>query len=142
MSKVVVSACLLGENCKYNGGNNCSPAVAEFLQGREVIPVCPECLAGLGVPRPPIEIVGDDVQTKSGKSVGAALQQSIAEILAQLSEEQIECAVLKSRSPTCGVKQVYDGSFSGTLVDGMGMLARALQKAGYTVIDSEEIGTF
>lgn len=142
MSKVVVSACLLGENCKYNGGNNYSPAVAEFLQGREVIPVCPECLAGLGVPRPPIEIVGDDVQTKSGKSVGAALQQSIAEILAQLSEEQIECAVLKSRSPTCGVKQVYDGSFSGTLVDGMGMLARALQKAGYTVIDSEEIGTF
>ena len=139
MGKVVVSACLLGENCKYNGGNNFSPAVAEFLRGKEVIPVCPECLAGLGVPRPPIEIVGDDVQTREGKSVGEALQRAIAEILAQLADEQIECAVLKSRSPTCGVKQVYDGSFSGTLVDGMGMLAKALYAAGYTVIDSEEI---
>ena len=140
MGKVVVSACLLGENCKYNGGNNFSPAVAEFLRGKEVIPVCPECLAGLGVPRLPIEIVGDDVQTKEGKSVGAALQRAIAEILAQLADEQIECAVLKSRSPTCGVKQVYDGSFSGALVDGMGMLAKALHMAGYKVIDSEQIG--
>ena len=139
MSKVVVSACLLGENCKYNGGNNFSPAVAEFLRDKEVIPVCPECLAGLGVPRSPIEIVGDDVQTKEGRSVGAALQQAIAEILTMLSKEQIECVVLKSRSPTCGVKQVYDGSFSGTLTDGMGVLAQALKKAGYTVIDSEEI---
>ena len=139
MGKVVVSACLLGENCKYNGGNNFSPAVAEFLRGKEVIPVCPECLAGLGVPRPPIEIVGDDVQTREGKSVGEALQRAIAEILAQLADEQIECAVLKSRSPTCGVNQVYDGCFSGTLVDGMGMLAKALYAAGYTVIDSEEI---
>ena len=139
MGKVVVSACLLGENCKYNDGNNFSPAVAEFLRGKEVIPVCPECLAGLGVPRSPIEIVGDDVQTREGMSVGEALQRAIAEILAQLADEQIECAVLKSRSPTCGVKQVYDGSFSGTLVDGMGMLAKALYAAGYTVIDSEEI---
>lgn len=141
MGKVVVSACLLGENCKYNGGNNFSPAVAEFLRDREVIPVCPERLAGLGVPRSPIEIVGDDVRTKEGKSVTEALQRAIDEILAQLADEQIECAVLKSRSPTCGVKQVYDGSFSGTLVDGMGMLSQALHKAGYTVIDSEEIGT-
>ena len=140
MGKVVVSACLLGENCKYNGGNNFSPAVAEFVRGREVIPVCPERLAGLGVPRPPIEIVGDNVLTKEGKSVGEVLQRAIAEILAQLADEQIECAVLKSRSPTCGVKQVYDGSFSGTLVDGMGMLAKALHTAGYTVMDSEEIG--
>ena len=136
--KIVVSACLLGENCKYNGGNNLSPAVAEFVQGREVIPVCPELLAGLGVPREPIEIVGGKVLRKDGTSVDCQLKKAIAQILAQLEGEQIECAILKSRSPTCGVKQVYDGTFTGTLVDGMGVLAAALKERGYKVLDSED----
>ena len=136
--KVVVSACLLGENCKYNGGNNFSPEVAAYLQGKEVIPVCPEMLAGLGVPRTPIEIVGEDVKTRDGQSVGAVLSKAVREILKQLEGQEIACAILKSRSPTCGVKQIYDGTFSGTLVDGMGVLADALRKNGYPVIDSED----
>ena len=136
--KVVVSACLLGENCKYNGGNNYSDAVAEFVKGREVIPVCPERLAGLGVPREPIEIVDGVVRHKDGTSVDEALRKAVAEILAQLDGQDIECVILKSRSPTCGVKQVYDGTFSGKLVDGMGVLAAALRKKGYNVVDSED----
>ena len=136
--KVVVSACLLGENCKYNGGNNYSREVAAFLEGKEVIPVCPEMLAGLGVPRTPIEIVGEDVKTRDGQSVGAALSMAVEEILAQLDGQEIACAILKSRSPTCGVKQIYDGTFSGTLVDGMGVLAAALKENGYNVLDSED----
>lgn len=136
--KVVVSACLLGENCKYNGGNNESAAVRAYVNGREVIAVCPERLAGLGVPRPPIEIVGDDVMTGDGRSVGQALRGAIDQILSQLEHEDVECAILKSRSPTCGVKQVYDGTFSGKLVDGMGVLAAALKEKGYLVIDSED----
>lgn len=136
--KIVVSACLLGENCKYNGENNYSSAVAELIKGREVIPVCPERLAGLGVPREPIEIVDGVVRRKDGTSVDGALRNAIAQILAQLEGEDIECVILKSRSPTCGVKQVYDGSFSGTLVDGMGVLAAALREKGYKVIDSED----
>lgn len=136
--KIVVSACLLGENCKYNGGNNFAPNVVEFAKGREVIPVCPERLAGLGVPREPIEIVDGIVRRKDGTSVNEALRKAIDEILAQLEGEQIECVILKSRSPTCGVKQVYDGTFTGTLVDGMGVLAAALREKGYVVIDSEE----
>ena len=136
--KVVVSACLLGENCKYNGGNNYSDAVAEFVKGREVIPVCPERLAGLGVPREPIEIVDGIVRYKDGTSVDEALRKAVAEILAQLDGQDIECVILKSRSPTCGVKQVYDGTFSGKLVDGMGVLAAALRKKGYNVVDSED----
>ena len=136
--KVVVSACLLGENCKYNGGNNFAPEVAAYLQDKEVIPVCPEMLAGLGVPRTPIEIVGDDVKTRDGQSVGAALFNAVADILTQLDGQNIACAILKSRSPTCGVKQIYDGTFSGKLVDGMGVLADALRKNGYHVIDSED----
>ena len=136
--KVVVSACLLGENCKYSGGNNFASNVAEFVRGREVIPVCPERLAGLGVPREPIEIVDGIVRRKDGTSVNEELRKAVAEILDQISGEEIECVILKSRSPTCGVKQVYDGTFTGTLVDGMGVLAAALQEKGYKVIDSED----
>ena len=136
--KVVVSACLLGEHCKYNGGNNYSDAVADLVKGREVIPVCPERLAGLGVPREPIEIVDGVVRHKDGTSVDEALRKAVAEILAQLDGQDIECVILKSRSPTCGVKQVYDGTFSGKLVDGMGVLAAALREKGYKVVDSED----
>ena len=136
--KIVVSACLLGENCKYNGGNNYSDAIAEFVKGREVIPVCPERLAGLGIPREPIEIVDGVVRRKDGTSVDDALRDAVEQILAELKGQDIECVILKSRSPTCGVKQVYDGSFSGKLVDGMGVLAAELQKNGYKVVDSED----
>ena len=136
--KIVVSACLLGENCKYNGGNNFCEAVTDFVKGREVIPVCPERLAGLGVPREPIEIVHGEVRHKDGTSVDDVLRNAVDQILAQLEGEDIECVILKSRSPTCGVKQVYDGTFSGTLVDGMGVLAAALHEKGYRVIDSED----
>ena len=140
--KIVVSACLLGEKCKYNGGCNYSDAVAEFVKGREVIPVCPEVKAGLGVPRIPVEIVNGVVKDKNGNSVDDCLRKAVAEILAELEKEPIECVILKSRSPTCGVKQVYDGTFSGKLIDGMGVLAEALQKAGYQVIDSEDVCNF
>lgn len=136
--KIVVSACLLGENCKYNGGNNYSDAIAEFVKGREVIPVCPERLAGLGIPREPIEIVDGVVRRKDGTSVHDVLRDAVEQILAELKGQDIECVILKSRSPTCGVKQVYDGSFSCKLVDGMGVLAAELQKNGYKVMDSED----
>ena len=137
--KILVSACLLGENCKYNGGNNFSQKVADFAQGREVIPVCPETLAGLGIPRIPIEIRGDRVISQTGEDVTDRLNAAIATILDQMKDSQIECAILKSRSPTCGVRQVYDGTFTGTLVDGSGVLAAALKNAGYRVIDAEDL---
>lgn len=137
--KIVVSACLLGSNCKYNGGNNFDPAVAAFVEGREVIPVCPEVLAGLGVPRTPIEIVNGELKDRYGNSVAARMAGAVETILEQLEGEQIECVILKSRSPTCGVRQVYDGTFTGTLVDGAGVLAQALMAAGYRVIDAEEL---
>ncbi len=135
--KVLVSACLLGRNCKYNGGNNRNERVQAFLEGKEILEVCPEKV--LGVPRIPMEIVDGVLINKAGVNVDAAMRTSVAEILGRLHGEEVECAILKSRSPTCGVKQVYDGSFSGQLVDGMGILARALQDAGYQVIDSEDV---
>lgn len=137
--KIVVSACLLGENCKYNGGNNYSEKVAQFVSGWEVIPVCPERLAGLGIPRTPIEIRDGRVISRDGEDVTAVLNEAVGQILAQLKSEDVQCVVLKSRSPTCGVKQVHDGTFTGTLVDGMGVLAKALTDAGYKVLDAEDL---
>lgn len=137
--KVLVSACLLGENCKYNGGNNYSEAVNKFLEGKAVIPVCPERLAGLGIPRTPIEIVGDTLMTRDGENVDALLRQAVEKLLEELEGEQIGCAVLQSRSPTCGVNQVYDGSFSGKLIPGSGVFARALKEKGYTVLDAADV---
>lgn len=137
MKKIIVSACLLGENCKYSGGNNYDPRVAEFVQGREVILVCPEVLAGLGIPRTPIEICNGRVISREGMDVDDAIRTTVAKILEQLKNETIDCAVLKARSPTCGVRQVYDGTFTGTLVDGSGVLAQALRSAGYEVMDNE-----
>jgi uncharacterized protein YbbK (DUF523 family) len=137
--KVLVSACLLGRNCKYNGGNNYREKVEEFLRGKEVIEVCPEMLAGLGVPRTPIEIRDGEVVSRDGNSVDTAIRAAVAQVLQGIRDEQIECCILKSRSPTCGVHQIYDGTFTGTLVDGAGVLAQALKEAGYRVLDDEDL---
>ena len=135
--RVLVSACLLGRNCKYSGGNSFSPRVADFLRNREAVAVCPELMAGLGVPRTPMEIVDGLLTDREGKVHDGALRAVVAEILEQYGD--VGCAVLKSRSPTCGVRQIYDGSFSGHLIDGAGVLARALLDAGWQVYDSEEL---
>ena len=137
--KVLVSACLLGRNCKYNGGNNFSEKTVEYVKGKEVIEACPEVLAGLGIPRIPIEIVNGELRDRDGVSKDAVLREAIAKILTQIDGEEIECAILKSRSPTCGVRQVYDGTFSGTLRDGSGLFAQALMAADIRVIDVEEL---
>lgn len=137
--KILVSACLLGENCKYNGGNNYSPEVVEFVKDREVISVCPEMAAGFGCPRIPMEIVDGVLINRDGVNLDEPMRQAIAEILKSLEGQEIQCAILKSRSPTCGVRQVYDGTFSGTLISGMGLFAQALSNAGYRVVDSENV---
>ena len=137
--KVLVSACLMGENCKYNGGNNYHPAVVEFVKDKEVITVCPEMMADMGCPRIPIEIVNGVLKDRNGNSVEAAMQEAIAKALDMLKNEEIMCAVLQSRSPTCGVNQVYDGSFSGKLISGSGIFAQALTDAGYKTIDAEDL---
>ena len=137
--KVMVSACLLGRNCKYNGGNNYSEKTLKFVKDKEVIEVCPEVLAGLGIPRIPIEIVNGELRDRDGVSKDAVLREAIAQILKQIDGEDIACAILKSRSPTCGVRQVYDGTFSGVLRDGAGLFAQALMDAGIRVVDVEEL---
>ena len=139
MTKVLVSGCLLGENCKYNGGNNYNPRVVEFLKDKEVISICPEIMAGMGCPRNPIEIVDGVLTDCHGKNVDSLIRKSVMEIIERIRDEEIQCAVLQSRSPTCGVNQVYDGTFSGKLIPGSGVFAKSLMDAGYLVIDGEDI---
>ena len=136
---VLVSACLLGENCKYNGGNNYSAAVAKFVEGKEVLPICPEMMAGLGCPRTPVEIVDGVLMDRNGNNVDALLRKAVDQAMEQISREDIQCVVLQSRSPTCGVNEVYDGTFSGKLISGSGVFAQALKDAGYRVIDAEDV---
>jgi uncharacterized protein YbbK (DUF523 family) len=135
--KVLVSACLLGRNCKYSGGNNLDENVVAFVQGHEVVPVCPEEAAGLGIPRVPMEIVDGILINKEGVVVDEPVRRAVANIVEE--NRDADLAILKSRSPTCGVKQVYDGTFSGALIDGSGVLAQALKEAGIRIMDAEDI---
>ena len=125
--KILVSACLLGENCKYNGGNNYTPAVAEFVKDKDVLPVCPEMMAGMGCPRTPVEIVDGVLMDRNGNNVDAAMRKAVEEAMALVRKEDIHCAILQSRSPTCGVNQIYDGSFTGKQIPGSGIFAKALR---------------
>lgn len=137
--KILVSACLLGENCKYNGKNNYSERVAKYLEGHEVIPVCPEVLGGLPTPRDPSEIVDGVVINCKGVNVDRQFGEGAKEALRIAEENSIDLAILQSRSPSCGVKQIYDGSFTGKLIPGQGVFAQLLEKNGFRVMDCEEI---
>lgn len=137
--KILVSACILGENCKYNGKSNKNPLAIRFLKDKEILPICPEVLAGMKTPRPCAEIVNGIVMDENGKDVHAQYTHAVEAALSQIENEEIDFAVLQSRSPTCGVNQIYDGSFSGNLTSGMGLFAKALKQKGYKVIDVETL---
>lgn len=136
---VLVSAYLLVENCKYNGGNNYNQAVIDFVSDKQVLSVCPEVAGGLPTPREPVEIVDGSVQDANGTSYDRAFQLGITNTLERLEGQEIEMAILQSRSPFCGVNQIYDGTFSGQKVAGSGLFAQALKERGYQVVDAEDI---
>jgi uncharacterized protein YbbK (DUF523 family) len=137
--KILVSACLLGKNCKYNGGNNLNQGVLEFIEGHEVIGVCPEQLGGLSTPRLPAEIVAGLVTNKEGVSVDNEFRKGAQEALAVALENKVDLAILQSRSPSCGVKEIYDGSFSGKKIKGQGVFAKLLSAREIKVLDAEDV---
>jgi len=137
--KIAVSACLLGENCKYNGGNNYSEKVADFIKGHQVIGVCPELSGGLPVPREPAEIVDGVVRTKNGASVDEAFRLGAETAMKIIEENDIELVILQSRSPSCGTKTIYDGTFSGKLIAGQGIFAQMLAKRNFKVVDVSDL---
>ena len=124
---VLVSACLLGVPCRYDGQSKRHPLAQELCRRHRVIPVCGEIFGGLPTPRPPAEICGQRVVTREGADVTAAYRRGA------------EAAVLKERSPSCGSGAVYDGTFSGTLTAGWGAAAGLLREQGIRVLGESRL---
>ena len=149
---IIVSACLLGENCKYSGGNNKSENVIKYLEDKEYILVCPEQLGGLSTPRNPYEIItygnkdGNDVLSgctkvlsNKGIDVTKNFIQGAEETLKIAKEHNAKTAILKAGSPSCGYKKIYDGTFLGNKIQGMGVTAAILNKENIALLDEDDI---
>ncbi len=132
--RILVSACLLGVNCKYDGGNNYSSEIDKFLEDYEVIPICPEIMGGLPTPRMASERLADKVITKDGRDVTKQYIKGAQECLFLAKKYNVKKALLKLRSPSCGHKKIYDGTFSHTVIDGNGVTAELLKNNGIEII--------
>ena len=150
--RIAVSACLLGETCRYDGRSKPCARVQELAaDGHEIVPICPEVAGGLPTPRTPCEIVQAPwmesgkaraanerswtILDASGADRTAAYARGAQAELARAKEAGCELAILKAKSPSCGSREVYDGTFSDTLVPGWGIAAATFRDAGITVID-------
>ena len=140
--KVLVSACLLGGGCRYDGQSKAYPLLDELCRRHEVVPVCPEIMGGLPTPRVPAERQGQRVVTKNGVDVTAQYRRGAEEVLRLARKLGCTVAVLKERSPSCGSGRVYDGTFTGTLTDGCGAAAQLLRAHGIRVMGESELADF
>lgn len=147
--RVLVSACLAGRACAYDGSHRADPEILRLVEEGRAVLACPEDEGGLGTPRPAAEIdggAGDDVldggarvRTDAGVDVTDAYLHGARIAVERAREQGCATAVLKARSPACGCGEVYDGTFSGTLRTGDGVTAAALRRAGIDVITDEEL---
>ena len=148
MEALLVSACLLGFDCKYNGGNNALPAeTLQKLRARyRLIPICPELMGGLPVPRTTSERIGDRVIDRDGVDrtdafrCGAARSLEDVRVYAAANGCRIAGAVLKANSPSCGVGTIYDGTFTGTKTTGDGVFTALLREEGIPVYTENDVG--
>ena len=139
MERILISACLVGDNVKYDGGNNKNPLIEKLLEKYELVPFCPEVEGGLPTPRHPSEQRGEQVVNDIDEDVtdefnrGADLALNICLYL------KIKKAILKERSPSCGVHSIYDGTFSHKVISGSGVTATLLKRKGIEVYNEDEI---
>lgn len=136
--KILVSACLLGLNCRYCGGGALDAEVLKLNEKNCIIPVCPEQLGGLSVPRPPCEIKNGKVMGKDGTDKTDEFGKGAEETLRLAQMLGCTHAVLKERSPSCGSKTIYDGSFTGQKIQGAGITASLLADNGIKVLSEED----
>lgn len=137
--KILVSACLLGVECRYNGKGELKKDIEMLLKEHELIPVCPEQLGGLATPRDPAEIQGNKIITKTGVDVTKEYLKGAEEVLKLAKLYNCSTAILKERSPSCGYGKIYDGTFSKILIDGNGAAADLLIKNGIKVTGESEV---
>lgn len=136
---VAVSACLLGRRCRYDGGSKPSAAVCALAEKVNVHALCPEMAGGLTVPRPPAERVGSNVLLRDGTDVTAAFEKGARESLEIVRRSKATLAILKARSPSCGIGYVYDGTYSGTLTQGDGVFASLLKGEDVCMVSEEVV---
>ena len=139
MENILVSACLLGIGCRYDGKHKANAEVLKLGEKYNLIPVCPEIYGGLPTPRTPSERIGDKVMMKDGKDVTENYERGAKEALELCRIYGITTAVLKERSPSCGKGEIYDGTFSGTLTVRDGLTAELLMANGIRVLGESEI---
>ena len=131
--KIGISSCLLGIQCKYNGGSNYNEDIIRLKEKYEIVPICPEVLGGLSIPRVPAEIVNNQVINQEGIDVTDNYNQGALKALQILKENNINVVILKSKSPSCGKGEIYDGTFSHTLIKGNGVSAQLFLDNNITV---------
>ena len=140
---ILISACLAGVNCKYDGTNNYNEKIMELVKRGEAILVCPEQLGGLTTPRTPSEIVNNGspkkVIMKNGIDVTTNFERGALEVLSLAKKLNIKKAILKSKSPSCGVGIIYDGTFTKNKIEGNGITADLLIKKGIEVISENDL---
>ena len=136
MEKILISACLTGVNCKYSGGNNklVDTVLEKLAEKYELIPVCPESDGGLSTPRDPSERRSDKVVSCKGRDVTEEFQRGALIALEKALSNDCKKALMKELSPSCGSGKIYDGTFTGTVIDGYGVTAELLTKNGIEVI--------
>lgn len=137
--KILVSACLLGVDCKYSGGNNYNEKVLEYIKDYEVIPVCPEIMGGLSTPRPPSERIENKVLNNQGIDVTSEYAKGANETLKLAKLFNVKKALLKAKSPSCGKGKIYDGTFTSTLIDGNGVTVDLLESNNIEVITEQDL---
>lgn len=136
--KILVSACLLGVSVRYDGKSKANEELIEKLKDYDFIPICPEVWGGLSTPRVPSEIINDKVINKDGIDVTDNYMRGAIETLNLARKFNIKKAILKSKSPSCGKNKIYDGSFTGTLIDGNGITAKLLMENDIEVLTEDE----
>ena len=139
--KVLISACLLGDNVKYSGGNNLTPELVTLLEkyNVKIVKICPECFAGLPIPRVPSEIRGDKVFSKDGWDITEEFLSGAEKTYQIAKRKQVDFAILKERSPSCGSSFIYDGSFSGKVIEGQGLTAKKLSRENIIIFSEENL---
>ena len=140
--KILVSACLLGSACRYDGQSRMHPLAEELCRRHQVIPVCGEILGGLATPRTPAERRGEQVVTRDGRDVTENYERGARDVLRLGRLFGCRTAILKERSPSCGSGEIYDGTFTGTLCSGWGVTAELLRDHGFRVLGETEIESF
>lgn len=137
--RLLISACLLGMPCRYDGASKPHPLVSALAQKHQLVPVCPEQLGGLPTPRPPAERRGDRVVSRAGVDVTEAYRRGAEAALTLCKLLDCQAAVMKERSPSCGRGEIYDGTFTGTLTAGEGVAAECLGACGIAVYGESRI---